>query len=258
MQETRARVCFAVTEYTPQIYTAMSSTDGIVEADPSASLATFAAWDPLQLDTQLREQAFSAIDASIQAGLAAREPAVVDWCLVAGLQRGHVLPLYHLAHNALRFSNGRVPSVRDVHTGTHVAALLLLRVAQDVVTRTTFLAQPDKGMIYVAFRKMVAHWLLRWRAAVLPSPAAIADTLAAWLQAHGTALPSPVWTTCFEQPLWGCVWAWGTPSPENIASLDVVTELVVKTRADVAATVLAALRAVADWPTFLSMDFTAP
>ena len=218
--------------------------------------AAFEAWDPVRLEQQLTDQLFQTVSANIDAGLAAREPSVIDWCVTAGYARGNVLPLYYLTHNALRYSKGRVPSVSDVRAGAQFAALLLLRVAQDVVTCKTYLARTDRDAMYTAFSTVVKHWLLRWRAGVLPAPAEVADALNAYVTRPSYELPPATWATCFELPVWGWSWYWGTPSAENKLSLEQVRELVPKTRAAVATDFLAALRAAESWPAFLSLDFT--
>ena len=215
----------------------------------------FAAWDPVLLEQRMQGQLFATVDANVQAGIAAREPSVVDWCILTGFQQGHVLALYHLTHNALRFSRGRVPSVADVRLGAQFAALLLLRVAQDVTACKKFLARTDRDAIYRAFAGMVSHWLTRWRVGVLPTPGDVADALSAWLVRPGVTLPSPVWATCFELPYMGWCWDWGTPTAENKVALD-IAEGVSQTRADVAKDFLAALRKADTWPTFLAQDFT--
>ena len=218
--------------------------------------AAFAPWDPKHLSTLLTDQAFATVDGIIQQGFNAREPSVVEWCYVAGYQQGNVVALYHLTHNSLRFSRGRVPLLADLRAAATYACLLLLRVAQDVVTCKTYLARTDRDGIYRAFAGMVTHWLTRWRVGVLPTPAETADALFTWIEARGSNMPSPAWATCFELPLWGWSWDWSCTTAENKLSLEQIKDLVPNTRKTVADEFVTQLRSAVDWSSFLSLDFS--
>ena len=210
-------------------------------------------WDPSAPADALVAEDYERVAAVLQAFYAAREPRVVNWSIDLGYRRGHVPVLYFLTYNLLRYSKGRVPTVEDLKFGVRCAALLLLRVAQDVMCCKLALAKADREGVYPAFVVDVRRWLTgRWSAEVLPTPAAVAEELDQWLAANtDVELPLPTWATCFQAGFLG--FYWNKPSLHDITSFKRCTNIAA-TRASVAVHVLSALRTSATWADFLAVS----
>ena len=222
-------------------------------SNPAAVPEPSTAWNPALPAEALEIEEYERVAAILQANYAAREPRVVNWSIDLGYRKGHVVVLYYLSHNLLRYSKGRVPTVEDLNFGVRCTALLMLRVAQDVMCCKLDLAKADREQVYPAFAQDAKKWLTaRWPADVLATPAAIADELDHWLASNtDMELPLPTWATCFQLGFLGFYWQ--KPSAHDVTSFKRCTNIAA-TRASVAVHVLKLLRTTPTWEAFLSQS----
>lgn len=149
-----------------------------------------------------------------------REPAAVDWCLEAGVERGEIIPLYKLVRNAVKWAHGgRVPTTAELFFGVLTALMLLVRVAQDVQACVTDLGRPELAWVYGAFLNKVRMWLSAWPATALPSVHKVTSDLVAWCtQSSDNEMPSPAWVTAFTRPTFvGNTFSFCDPTPADVA-----------------------------------------
>jgi hypothetical protein len=206
-------------------------------------------WKPEHLAGLLHDQDYDALVTALQAYYDARDPRVVNWSIEFGYRQGHVPVLHLLAHNFLRYSKGRVPTIEDLAFGTRCALLLLLRVFQDVASCKLDLAKADRDGVYPAFLSSVQLWLLnRWTDDVLPSPAEVAVELETWLQ-KTKSLPLPTWASCFSSGFMGGMY-WAKPSSHDVTSFKRCTN-VAHTQAAAAAQFIDSLKTSGNWHVFL-------
>ena len=211
------------------------------------------AWDPCMIAEALENEEYERVAAILQANYAAREPRVVDWFIEQGYRKGHVVVLYYLAQNLLRYSKDRVPTVEDLNFGVRCTVLLMLRVAQDVMCCKLDVVKAGREEVYAAFAQDAKIWLTaRWPADVLATPAAIGDELDKWLAANADMdLPLPTWATCLEV---GFVdFYWKKPTAHDVTSFKRCTNIAA-TRASVAVHVLKMLRTTPTWEAFFSQS----
>jgi hypothetical protein len=204
----------------------------------------------------LTEDDYDAVSQAIYTALNQyRDPRCVNWMVEHGYRKGHVPVLFHLAHNCLRYSKGRVPSVEDLHFGVKVSFLLLLRTAQDVASCELDLAKDDRHSIYTYIASYVRQWTERWLAECVQGPGDVATQLEEWfVPEEEVTLPLPSWATCFYHNMFGITW--GRPSTHNVNALK-RSETVNATRAAVKDKFIAMLRSVSTLSDMLSKDCTA-
>ena len=245
-----------------------------VEAEqPQVAAPAASTWKPEVVEELMLKESFAEVACALEDALTVRRnPQAVNWCVEWGYRRGHVLPLWFLTWNQLRFSLGRVPSVEDLEFGVRCAALLLLRGAQDCVSCRLDMAKCDRVFILNKLALNVHTWLSKWVMAApsaLPTGSAIAVLLTAWLECHKSgSLPLPTWATSLfpTNMLSAIVWNertafWRAPDAHDVASFQ-RSLTVVDTRAKVAAAFLAELAATTtpvDWLKFAAryMDMDA-
>jgi len=223
-------------------------------AGPTASSAVPPqCWDGTTLATSLHEENYQAVmDVLDDAINVKRDPRAINWSIEYGYRRGHVPVLWHLSRNFLRFSNGRVPSCEDLAFGVRCAVLMLLRVAQDVVSCKVDLAKADRDFVYTALATEVSKWVLRWDNNTLPTRMDIAAELARWIVAVDV-LPLPTWATSFASGF--LKWKWTQPTATDTASFRRCAKLA-ETRLVVADKFIALLRDSPSWAAFLRVDVT--
>ena len=189
--------------------------------------------------------------AILQANYAAREPRVVKWSIEQGYCKGHVVVLYYLAHNLLRYSKGRVHTVEDLNFGVRCTALLMLRAAQDVMCCKLGEVKADREQVYAAFAEDAKKWLTaRWPVDVLATPAAVGDELDKWLAANADMdLPLPTWASCLEVGFLEIYWK--KPSAHDVTFFKRCTNIAA-IRASVAVHVVKLLRTTPSWEAFFS------
>ena len=177
-----------------------------------------------------------------------RLPAAVDWAMDRGLHQGHVLILYKLARNQLKWAAvGRVPATVDMGMGLFLALALLLRVAQDVQACVTDLARPARAWVYDAFCDKVAGWVAGWRPEALPELEPITAQVLAWASNPDAAWPNPAWAAAFALPTFvGAAFTFAEPAPVDVAALERCRTLSA-TRTDVALRLQGALHGVTVW-----------
>jgi hypothetical protein len=176
-----------------------------------------------------------------------RDPRAMDVCKVAALEQGHVVALYKLVRNGLKWSStGAVPCTRTLMQAVVHAMLLLLRVGQDVQACVTDLGRPERAWVFQAFVRKVGSWLAAWPPAALPTLHAVAAQVHDW-NSEVTQWPNPAWAASFHSPLlMGTTFTFGRPRHEDVAAFDRCQTLQA-TRADVCSRLCEALEASANW-----------
>ena len=209
------------------------------------------AWDPCLPAEALENEKYERVAAILQTNYAAREPGVVNWSIEQGYHKGHVVVLYYLAHNLLRYSKDRVPTVEDLNFGVQCTALLMLRVAQDVMCCKLDVDKADREEVYAAFAQDAKIWLTaRWPADILATPAEIGDELDKWLAANADMdLPLPTWATCLKVGFVEIYWK--NPTALDVTFFKTCTNIAA-IRASVAVHVLKLLRTTHTWEAFFS------
>lgn len=183
-----------------------------------------------------------------------RDPLAINWCTKYGFRHGHVLPLYMLVRNVLKWSKGSVPSTRELELSLQNALILLIRVAQDVTSCRRDLAKRDLEFIYSAFRDKLHLWMASWGHITLPPVSQIMDKVDKWF-AH-TPLPLPTWATCFQKswPI-GDTFYWNTPTKDDISAFS-RCQTVDKTRASVYTAFKTRIESFDKWNDVFSIDKT--
>jgi hypothetical protein len=180
----------------------------------------------------------------------ARDPKALDVCQMAALHHGHVVALYKLARNGLKWSStGAVPSTGALAAGVVHAMILLLRVAQDVQACVTDVGRTERAWVFPVFLAKVKKWILDWPPAALPALEDVAarvqewtDTMAAW--------PNPAWAAAFQVYWMSNTFLFVRPSSEDVATFERNRTLDM-TRHDVAQRLQEALLTAATWETAL-------
>ncbi len=187
--------------------------------------------------------AAATLDTAIDVG---RDPKGMDVCLVAALDQGHVVALYKLTRNGLKwFKWGAVPCSTELTSAFVHALVLLLRVAQDVQACVTDLGRPDRAWVYHSFLNKVGAWVAAWPPASAPPIHEVADKVRAWTTGLVT-WPNPAWAASFQAPIVGVTFKFVRPRPEDVAAFDRCRTLDA-TRADVASRLHEALLSSSNW-----------
>jgi hypothetical protein len=200
-------------------------------------------------DTDLAANRLPFVSAALNTAVdTLRAPAAVDWAMDRGLQGGHVLVLYKLARNALKWSCvGKVPTSADMTTGLFLGLALLLRVAQDVQACVTDLGRPSCAWVFEAFCGKVAGWVAAWPPESLPCLSTVTAMVLEWAVRPRGTWPNPAWVGAFSQPtLMGTAFTFAEPSPADVAAFDRCRTLD-STRAEVTARLGVALEGVTVW-----------
>lgn len=181
-----------------------------------------------------------------------RSSSAIDWAMEAGVGSGHVLVLYKLARNGLKWSGtGRVPSGEELSRSMFLGLALLLRVAQDVQACVTDMARPSRAWIFEAFCCKVSGWVRQWHVESLPELPPITAQVLAWAARRDT-WPNPAWAAAFSCPmLVGTKFTFAEPSLVDVAAFDRCKTLA-STRADVLGRMRDALRDVTVWDSALT------
>lgn len=163
-------------------------------------------WEPIwevgaDLEADMAAGRVHSTELALDSGLSvARDPRVLLWCMHQGLGSGHVVVLYKLARNALKWRNeGSVPTPAQQSQAAVIVLLLLLRVAQDVQANVTDLARPSLMYVYTSFLAKVRAWVLQWPPAMLPPLRDAVEWVLKWSPLHDK-FPNPAWVAAFKTP----------------------------------------------------------
>ena len=186
-----------------------------------------------------------------------RDPKAMDVCRMAALDQGHVVALYKLVRNGLKWSKTGMVPCTDALAATFVHAMvLLLRVAQDVQACVTDLGRPDRAWVYHAFLKKVQAWVAAWPPSALPPLLTVAREVQAWTGSL-SSWPNPAWAASFQCPtLIGVTFMFTRPKQEDVAAFERCRTLTA-TREEVAARLHDALCTAPGWEIALEGALTA-
>ena len=176
-----------------------------------------------------------------------RDPRAMDACRHAAMAQGHVLALYKLARNGLKWSTvGAVPTTDGLATAVVQGIVLLLRVAQDVQACITDLGRPDRAWVYLEFLKKVRAWIGAWPPSALPSMEVVDLQVQDWVT-HIAEWPNPAWAASFQCPaVIGTTFRFARPKQEDVAAFERCKTLP-GTRHDVVSRLHECLRAAPSW-----------
>jgi hypothetical protein len=174
-----------------------------------------------EADTALGCHDYAKVAAALDVAIdSARNPRAIQWCIEQGLAKGHVLALYRVARNLLKYQCGRVPTPKEVSSGVTAAVILVIRCAQDVVACRDDMAKSGLESVFTVVRDKVRQWVAALPVTDFLVLEAIHHEVAQWFgdEAVAGTLPSPVWVTGFGVPMLGWTFTWGNPAMTDVTA----------------------------------------